>query len=348
MRAAAGSAPVSAPPWWRPSIAGAALQRAIEAAQAQDRCALATYLPVGYPDRIRGMDALHLLAQTADVIELGVPYAAGGFDGPVIQKASRTALAEGFRMDDLFAAARELSATSASSTAALLVMSYWQPIHAYGPGRFAARAAAAGISGVLVPDLPVEEAGPWLDAAHSAGLAAIPRVSPPTAPDRLAAIAAAATGMVYAPATDGVTGNPQPISPRLPGLVAQLRSLTSLPIAAGIGISTPAQARTAATWADLVVIGSAVIRRMHAQPNAPADAAAAAARDFIDAIRQTPAPWADWWPALGARQHHCALRPAEDRRIETPSTHSRLGTTLPGWHEHGPACTNSSATRRDR
>ena len=288
MRAAAGSAPVSATPWWRPSIAGAGLHRAIDAAQAQDRRALAAYLPVGYPDRVRGMDALHLLAQTADVVELGVPYADGCFDGPVIQEASRTALAEGFRMDDLFAAARELSGSSASSAAALLVMSYWQPIHAYGPARFAARAAAAGISGVLVPDLPVEEAGPWLDAARSAGLAAIPLVSPRTAPGRLAAITAAATGMVYAPATDGVTGNGGPISPRLPGLVAHLRSLTRLPIAAGIGISTPAQARTAATWADLVVIGSAVIRRMHAQPNAPAGAAAAAARAFTDAVRRTP------------------------------------------------------------
>ncbi|MER7688812.1 tryptophan synthase subunit alpha [Streptomyces sp. NPDC097610] len=288
MRAAAGSAPVSAPPWWRPSIAGASLQRAIEAAQAKERCALATYLPVGYPDRIRGMDALHLLARTADVIKLGVPHPDGAFDGPVIKEASRTALAEGFRMEDLFAAARELSANSASSAAALLVTSYWQPIRAYGPARFTAQAAAAGISGVLVPDLPIEEARPWLDAARSAGLAAIPLVSPRTAPGRLAAITAAATGMVYAPATDGVTGNGGPISPRLPGLVAHLRSLTHLPIAAGIGISTPAQARTAATWADLVVIGSAVIRRMHAQPNAPADAAAAAARAVTDAIRHTP------------------------------------------------------------
>ncbi|MFG2437895.1 tryptophan synthase subunit alpha [Streptomyces sp. NPDC048508] len=281
-------APSSPLPWW-PSTApaGAGLERAIEAAQAQDRCALATFLPVCYPDRIAGMDALHLLAQSADVVELGVPYAGGVLDGPLIQEASRMALAAGFQMKDLFTDARELSA---SSSAALLVMSYWQPIHAYDPRRFAEQAAAAGIDGVLIPDLPFEEAGPWREATQNAGVAAIPLVSPRTAPDRLAAIVAAATGMVYAPATDGVTGNAQPISPQLPGLVAQLRSLTSLPVAAGIGISTPAQARHAAAWADLVVVGSAVIRRMQASPRAQVAAAAAAARDFAAILRPAAQP----------------------------------------------------------
>lgn len=276
-------APISPLAWWTPSTpAGGSLERVIEAAQAQDRCALAAFLPVCYPDRITGMDALHLLAQSADVVELGVPYAGGVLDGPVIQEASRTALAAGFEMKDLFADARELSA---SSSAALLVMSYWQPVHAYGPHRFADQAAAAGIAGVLIPDLPFEEVGPWRVAARSAGVAAIPLVSPRTTPDRLAAIVAAATGMVYAPATDGVTGNAEPISPRLPGLVSQLRSLTSLPVAAGIGISTPAQARHAAAWADLVVVGSAVVRRMQANPRTPVAAAAAAARDFAASLR---------------------------------------------------------------
>ncbi|MFF4902554.1 tryptophan synthase subunit alpha [Streptomyces sp. NPDC001068] len=281
MKAAAGSAPASALPWWPSTTpAGEGLTRAIAAAQAQERCALATYVPVGFPDRITSMDTLHRLAQSADVIELGVPFE-GHFDGPVIQAASRTALDAGFLMQHLFEAAEELSA---SSSAALLTMTYWQPVHAFGPVRFAAQAAAAGISGVLIPDLPLEEAAEWLDAARAAGLAAIPLVSARTAPDRLAAIVAAATGMVYAPATDGVTGNPQPISPRLPGLIAQLQSLTSLPIAAGIGISTPAQARAAARWADLVVVGSAVIRSMQANPTDPVAAAAATSRAFTEAL----------------------------------------------------------------
>ncbi|MFG2425203.1 tryptophan synthase subunit alpha [Streptomyces sp. NPDC048448] len=261
---------------------GSRLHQVITAAQAQDRCALGMYLPVGYPNRVAGMDALHLLAQSADVIELGIPYADGVLDGPVIQQASQTALDAGFRIEDLFAAARELSS---SSRAALVVMSYWQPLHAYGPLRFATAAAAAGIDAVLIPDLPIEEAAPWTAAARATGRGTIPLVSHRTQPDRLARTVAAATGMLYAAATDGVTGNPQPVSSRLPGLITQLRSLTSLPIAAGIGISTPAQARTAAAWADVVVVGSAVIRRMQASPRAQTAAAAAAGRDFAAALR---------------------------------------------------------------
>ena len=264
--------------------AGSRLQQVITAVQAQDRCALGTFLPVGYPNRLTSVDALHLLAQSADVIELGVPYAGGVLDGPVVQQASQTALDAGFRMEDVFAAARELSSTSPT---ALVAMSYWQPVHAYGPLRFATAAAAAGIDAVLIPDLPIEEATPWLAAAWATGLGAIPLVSHRTQQDRLARTVAAATGMLYAAATDGVTGNPEPVSPRLPGLITRLRNLTSLPVATGIGISTPAQARTAAIWADVVVVGSAVIRRMQARPRGEIAGAAAAGRDFAAALRST-------------------------------------------------------------
>ncbi|MGC4987277.1 tryptophan synthase subunit alpha [Streptomyces sp. DT193] len=273
---------------WLPSApAGAGLAQAIEAAQAQDRCALAICLPVGYPDRMTGIDALHLLAQSADAIVLGVPHLGGVLDGPVTQEASRTALAGGFRMKHLFDAASELSTTSST---VLLVTSHWQPLNEHGPAAFAAEAAAVGICGVIVPDLPAEEEGPWLEITSSVGLAVIPFISPHTRPDRLASIVATATGMLYAPATDGLTGNPEPISPRLPGRIAQLRTLTSLPIATGIGISTPAQARTAAASADLVAVGSAVIRRMQANPQAQIAAAGAAGCEFAAVLRPDPQP----------------------------------------------------------
>ncbi|MET8855525.1 tryptophan synthase subunit alpha [Streptomyces sp. NPDC004579] len=273
-------------PWWLPSgPAGESLTRAIEAARAQDRSALATYLPVGFPDRLTNLDAFHLLAQSADVIELGIPHAEGVLDGPVIREASRTALDAGFKMTHLFDAASELSA---SADAALLVMSYWQPLHAYGPERWAAQAASVGVAGVIVPDLPYEASASWRATAQDAGLASVPLVSHRTQPDRLAAIADAATGMVYAPATTGLTGSTGPLSGHLPGLITRLRSLTTLPVAAGIGISTPEQARTAAAWADVVVVGSAVIRRMQAQPRAQIAAAAAVGRDFAAALRRAP------------------------------------------------------------
>ncbi|MFJ4836250.1 tryptophan synthase subunit alpha [Streptomyces sp. NPDC088747] len=274
-------------PFTQQSRSSTRLDRVLETSRVQGRVALGLYLPVGYPTPATGLNALHLLAQTADVIELGVPYRDGVLDGPVFQQASHTALNAGFRMEHLFEAARELSATSPT---ALLVMSYWQPLHAYGPARFPREAAAAGIDGVLVPDLPLEEAALWLAAARTSGIATIPLVSRRTAPARLARIVAEATGMLYAPATDGVTGNSQPLSPHLPDLIARLHLLTSLPVAAGIGISTPAQARTAAAWADVVMVGSAVMRRIQASPHAPTAAAAAAARDFAAALRPVSRP----------------------------------------------------------
>ncbi|MER6692755.1 tryptophan synthase subunit alpha [Streptomyces minutiscleroticus] len=261
------------------------LQHAIRGVAAQHRAALAAYLPVGWPDRLTNLDALHLLAQSADVVELGVPHTAAVLDGPVIRQAAETALRAGFRMTDVFHAARELSA---ASSAALLVMSYYQPVHAYGLHRFAQQAAAAGIDGVLIPDLPAEEAGAWRTAARAAGLAAIPLVSPRTRSAQLSRILAHATGLLYAPATSGVTGTDLPVDPGLPDFVGRLRALTPLPIATGIGITSPERAHAAAAHADVVVVGSALIRRMQASPRAPLAAAAAFGRDFAAACHRLP------------------------------------------------------------
>ncbi|WP_406834905.1 tryptophan synthase subunit alpha [Streptomyces sp. AHU1] len=280
--------------WWLPSApAGDGLAQAVAAAQAQNRSALSLYLPVCFPDRLTGRDALHLLAQAADVIELGVPDPQAVLAGPDIQEASRIALTAGFCMKDVFDAASELAATSST---ALLVTASWQPIRDHGLAEFAAEATSVGICGVMIPDLPAHEENGWLKTAAGVGLAVIPFISPRTRPDRLAAIVAGATGMVYAPATDGPTGTAQPISPQLPDLSAQLRALTSLPIATGLGISTPAQARTAAASADLVAVGSAVIRRMQARPRAQIAAAAAVSREFAAALRPDAQPDPDRGP----------------------------------------------------
>ncbi|MFF1733740.1 tryptophan synthase subunit alpha [Streptomyces sp. NPDC058247] len=260
----------------------ARLDQALALARSQGRAALATYLPVGYPNRADSMDALHLLAQASDVVELGVPHVAPVLDGPVIRRASAQALAGGFRMQDLITAARELSAASAT---ALLVMSYWHPISRYGPERFADDLAAAGGAGVLVPDLPAEEAGRWIAAARAAGLHTVNLVDPRADVAALARVCAASSGMVYAAATQGVTGTQGPLSARLPQLVARLRTITSLPVGVGIGVSAPGQAAIISAFADAVVVGSAVIRRMEAAPKAPVAAAASVAREFADGVR---------------------------------------------------------------
>ncbi|MGW0881396.1 tryptophan synthase subunit alpha [Streptomyces sp. NPDC002671] len=259
------------------------LDQALAASRAQQRAALGLYLPVGYPTRTTSLDALHLMAQSADVLELGVPHTHPVLDGPVIQQATAQALAGGFRMHDLFVAAAELTA---STSAALVAMSYWNPIARYGPRSFIDDLAATGGAAVLVPDLPQAAASAWQKAAHAAGLHTIALIPPHASAASLAGIGAATTGMVYAPATAGPTGGQGLLSPYLPRLVRRLRTATRLPVAVGIGVSTPVQAERISAFADAVVVGSAVIRRMQTRSGTAATAAAAAARDFAAAVHR--------------------------------------------------------------
>ncbi|MFE7077346.1 tryptophan synthase subunit alpha [Streptomyces sp. NPDC057620] len=258
------------------------LHHALTRAQRHDRCALILSLPVGFPDRQTGRSVLHLLAQSADIVQLRVPHLDMVRDGLAVRQAARTALQGGFRMPDVFAAARELET---ATRAAVLVSSHWQPVHDFGAARFAQHAADAGVDAVLIRDLPLDQAGPWRAIARTAGLGTIPLLSPTVAPDRLARIVGHATGLIYAPATTGLTGNTEPLGNHLPALVSQVRTLTSLPVAAAIGLSTPDQVRTAAAWVDAVAVGSAVIRRIQTDPRSPLAAAAGAARDFAAALR---------------------------------------------------------------
>ncbi|MFI2906776.1 tryptophan synthase subunit alpha [Streptomyces sp. PDY-4] len=248
------------------------LERALARARGQERAALAAYLPAGYPTLDQSLDALHLLATTADVIEIGLPYSDPLMDGPLIQRAAEQALRAGFRTEHLFTTVRELAA---ASNAALVVMTYWQPVHHYGPARFAQRLAAAGGAGVVIPDLPVEEASDWLSAAHEHHLDTVFVVAPNATDQRLARVCAAASGMVYAPATTGVTGSQGPLHPGLPAFIDRLRTLTHLPVGVGIGVSTPEQAAIVGTYADAVIVGSAFIRALDSAPG-PAGALQAA------------------------------------------------------------------------
>ncbi|MEV5531517.1 tryptophan synthase subunit alpha [Streptomyces prunicolor] len=289
----------STPPSW--SAAG--LDHALARSRAEQRAALGLYLPVGYPTRAAGLDALHLMAKHADVLQLGVPHTDPVLDGPVIRRAAAQALDAGFRMRDLFDAATELTA---AGTTAVLAMSYWKPIEAYGPRAFAEELAAAGVAGVLVPDLPETEtetetetdtetatdtaAATWQRAARAAGLHTSTLIPPRASDAHLAALGSVTSGLIHVPATPGLTGARRPLSPYLPHLVRRVRTLTGLPVAVGIGIGTPDQAAQASAYADSVIVGSAVIRRMHAQPGAAAVTAAEAARDFAEGVRRARPP----------------------------------------------------------
>ncbi|MFJ3365783.1 tryptophan synthase subunit alpha [Streptomyces anthocyanicus] len=274
----------STPPTWPAS----ALDQALARSRGQHRAALGLYLPVGYPTRSVCLEALHAMAPYCDVLELGVPYRRAHLDGPTIQHAAVQALDAGsFRMRDLFTTT---AALASSTSTALVAMTYWDPVQEYGPGLFAEEFAAAGGAGVLVPDLPDSAAAGWQRATRAAGLHSISFIPPHASDARARAIGTSSSGMVYAPAAPGRTGTAGPLSPYLPRLVRRLRDATRLPVAVGIGISTPARAAQASAYADAVVVGSAVIRHMQAAEDTPV-AAAAAARGFAAGVRRMQ------WPA---------------------------------------------------
>ncbi|MFE1199552.1 tryptophan synthase subunit alpha [Streptomyces olivaceoviridis] len=266
---------MSTPPSWSAALLDGTLTLKGE----QDRCALGLFLPVGYPSYSVSMDALHGIAPFADVLELGVPYL-HPHDSPLIRQAAAQALAHGFGIQDLFEAVTELAV---STSAALLVKSYWAPIEQYGAEAFAEGLAAAGGAGVLVPDLPASAAAGWQKIAHRAGLHRIPLVPTSATAAQLAAIRATSSGMVYAFAP-GRTGVERPLSPHLIDFVRRARTVTGLPVGVCTDIRTPTQAAQVSTFADAVFVGTPLLRRMQAEARAP-EAARAVARDFADAVR---------------------------------------------------------------
>ncbi|UZI33995.1 tryptophan synthase subunit alpha [Streptomyces sp. VB1] len=259
------------------SPAASRLDRAFAAGRQEGRAMLAAYWPVGYPDFGQSLDALHALAEHAGILELGVPCADPVMDGPVIRAATEQSHAAGFRMRDVFLAARLLSAASPVN---LLIMTYWAPVAAYGPDRFAREARDAGVAGVIVPDLPADGTA-WLAAARSAGIHTVLLPQNGTDDAELARIGAAGGGMVYAPGLPGLTGSTDPLAGGLETFVRRARDLTALPVGVGIGVSSPERARAVSEYADSVIVGSALIRAFQQAPaGARTRAAACLAAEF--------------------------------------------------------------------
>ncbi|MGW6145599.1 tryptophan synthase subunit alpha [Streptomyces sp. NPDC055140] len=270
--------------------APARFDQVLARARADNRAALATYLPAGYPTQDQSLRILHRLAEVTDVIELGWPYSEPTLDGPVIARAAAQSLTAGFRVRHLLESIRSL----ATSPASVLVMAYFPPLYKYGLDRAARDLAHAGAAGVILPDLPIEEADAWLTAAQHFGLHTVFVVAPSTTDARLSRICAAAGGMLYAPAVAGVTGSTGPLHDALPTFVQRLRAATDLPIGVGIGISTPAQAQEVSRISDVTIVGSALIRSIDAAegPWQQAEAAVDLARSLAAGLRRPDARWA--------------------------------------------------------
>jgi tryptophan synthase alpha chain len=244
---------------------------AFEKAAAEDRAALIAYLPAGFPDKRTAVRAAVAMVEAgADVIEVGLPYSDPLMDGPVIADAVHRALAGGAKVKDVLDTVQAV----ADAGAAALVMTYWNPVDKYGVDAFSRDLASAGGAGLITPDLTPEEAGPWLAASDAHQLDRVFLVAPSSPPARVAAITSLCRGFVYAVSLMGITGARDALSSSAASVVARIREHTNLPAAVGVGVSTGAQAREIAGFADGVIVGSALVRRLAAAA-APADAVAA-------------------------------------------------------------------------
>ena len=260
------------------------LRRLFETVRAENRAALLPYLTVGLPDAESSVSMFEAMSEAgADGFEIGIPYADPLMDGPVIAEAGKRSLAGGMTI----ATALEITAEVVASTGKpVLLMTYTNPVLHYGVERFARAAADVGAAGLIIADLPIEEADPVLAAAQDAGLGMALFAAPTTTDERLAAIAAADPSFIYAVASLGVTGERAEGSTVGQELASRIRSISDVPTVAGVGISTPAQAAAAATTADGVIVGSALVRRV-LEANSPDDAAnalGAAVSDLREAM----------------------------------------------------------------
>ena len=231
------------------------LEAELRAKRAAGRKLLVPYVTGG----LRGWEeAIRAAAASgADAVEIGIPFSDPVMDGPVIQAASQQALDDGATPPAILDAARHLDVGIP-----LVVMTYYNTVHHAGHERFAAQLEASGISGAIVPDLPLEEAGPWCLAADDAGVETV-LLAAPTAPDeRLPRICARARGFVYSVGLLGVTGERKQLAATASALAARLKAITYLPVLVGVGVSDAAQAAEAVLVADGVVQGASVVRRL--------------------------------------------------------------------------------------
>jgi tryptophan synthase alpha chain len=232
------------------------LGRTFVTAREQGRAALIGYLPAGFPSVTGGIAAMRAMVEAGvDVVEVGLPYSDPTMDGPVIQAAADAALSRGATTRDVLRTVEAVAATGVPT----LVMSYWNPVERYGISAFARDLAAAGGTGAITPDLPPEEADPWLAATAAVGLDPVFLVAPSSSDARIARVAQVSRGFIYAASLMGVTGARSAVSAQAAGLVSRVRAVSDTPVGVGLGVSTPGQAAAVAAFADGVIVGSALV-----------------------------------------------------------------------------------------
>ncbi len=231
------------------------------------QCALIPFITAGDPDLNTTAQALRLLDQSgADLIELGVPYSDPLADGPTIQAAATRALQRGVRLDDVLEMVKDVAP---DLKAPLILFTYYNPILNRGIELFLKQIADVGVKGLVVPDLPLEEAESLLKPAAEIGIEVILLVAPTSPKERIEAIAQQSQGFIYLVSVTGVTGIRTQLESRVPDLIQQMRTVTDKPIGVGFGISEPDQAQQVKNWgADAVIVGSAFVKRLADNPPA--------------------------------------------------------------------------------
>jgi len=267
------------------------IEAAFDSARAEGRAALMPYMMAGYPDRDSSLAVAEAYAESADLVELGVPFSDPLADGPTIHAAATAALKAGATLET----ALEICRAIAGRVPVVLMVYSNMILAADGPIRqgdldvsahrraFAERAREAGAAGAIVPDLPLEEAEPVRAAFGAAELALVPLVAPTTPGERRAKICAAAQGFVYVVSTVGTTGERDELPPHLTDLVAATKRDSAVPVAVGFGIGTPQQAAQVGEIADGVIVGSRLVRAA-GEAGGP-EAAAAAVGEFLRETR---------------------------------------------------------------
>ena len=224
--------------------------------------ALIPYFTAGDPSlAVTRALLLEAARRGADVIELGIPFSDPLADGPVIQRASQRALASGVTLPQVLELVRNVRGDVPTP---IVFLTYYNPVHAFGLKAFAHAAVEAGVDGVIVADLPPEEAGPFGTEARAAGLDLIHLVAPTSPPERMRLIARRSRGFIYVVSLTGVTGAREALPQDLIEYLRQLRAVTTKPICVGFGISTPEQVAAVAPYADGVIVGSAIVSLVEA------------------------------------------------------------------------------------
>lgn len=246
-----------------------------ESLRASGRAAFITYITAGDPSLSATEDLVPALEQAgADIVELGVPFSDPLADGVVNQMAAQRALEAGATLEGLLACIRRIRNRS---EVPIVLFTYLNPLYVHGFDRFHAEAAEAGVDGILILDLPPEEAEANRELADRHRLKSIRLIAPTTPPARIERIVRTAEGFIYYVSREGVTGEQSELSGSIASQVAEIKKHTELPVAVGFGISTPQQAATVAAQADGVVVGSAIVRRIAEHGDNPGLAAAIAA-----------------------------------------------------------------------